>query len=77
MEGVDPDWVYTDATCRFATYTNLDPGDYTFRVKGSNNDGIWNEEGTSIKITILPPLWRTNWAYSFYVLFILSTVYGI
>jgi hypothetical protein len=41
MEGVDPQWVYTDATRRFATYTNLDPGEYIFRIKGSNNDGIW------------------------------------
>ena len=77
MEGVDPDWVYTDASRRFATYTNLDPGKYVFRVKGSNNDGVWNEAGTSIKIIITPPWWRTNWAYSFYVLLILSMVYGI
>jgi signal transduction histidine kinase/DNA-binding response OmpR family regulator len=77
MEGVDPGWVYTDASRRFASYTHLDPGEYIFKVKGSNNDGIWNEEGTSIKITILPPWWRTNWAYSFYVLLILSIVYSI
>ena len=72
----DPDWVYTDASRRFATYTLLDPGEYIFRVKGSNNDGIWNEEGTSIKISISPPWWQTTWAYAFYALFILSTVYG-
>jgi ligand-binding sensor domain-containing protein len=47
MEGFDKDWQYTDATRRFATYTNLDPGSYTFRVKASNNDGLWNERGTS------------------------------
>jgi hypothetical protein len=71
MEGIDPDWVYTDASRRFATYTHLDHGEYIFRVKGSNNDGIWNEEGKSIKIIILPPWWKTNWAYiSYFMLFI-------
>ncbi len=60
MEGFDTGWVYC-GTKRTATYTNLDPGEYTFRVKGSNNDGIWNEEGTSIKITITPPWWQSWW----------------
>ena len=67
MDGVDPDWVNTDASRRFATYTNLDPGEYTFTVKGSNNDGLWNEEGTSIIIIITPPWWKTNLAYILYV----------
>ncbi len=72
MEGVDPDWVQTDARRRFATYTNLDPGDYIFRVKGSNNDGVWNEAGTALKITILPPWWKTRWAFlSYFLLFAL------
>jgi signal transduction histidine kinase len=61
MEGFDKDWNYTDATRRYVTYTNLDPGEYMFRVKASNDDGIWNEEGTSIKIIILPPWWKTWW----------------
>jgi len=61
MEGFDKDWNHTDANRRLATYTNLDPGTYTFRVKASNNDGIWNEQGTSVKITITPPFWRTWW----------------
>jgi signal transduction histidine kinase/ligand-binding sensor domain-containing protein/AraC-like DNA-binding protein len=77
MEGIDPDWVYTDASRRYVTYTHLNPGEHVFRVKGSNNDGVWNEEGTALKIIITPPWWRTNWAYSFYVLLILSMVYGI
>ena len=46
------DWVNTDATRRFATYTQLDAGEYIFRVKGSNSDGKWNNEGTSVKIII-------------------------
>jgi signal transduction histidine kinase len=60
MEGLDEDWI--DAgNRRFVTYTNLDPGDYTFRVKGSNSDGVWNEAGTSVKIVIHPPYWQTWW----------------
>jgi len=58
MEGFDEDWVYC-GTRRTATYTNLDPGEYIFRVKGSNNDGLWNEEGTSIKVIITPPWYKT------------------
>ncbi|UCE05776.1 MAG: SpoIIE family protein phosphatase [bacterium] len=60
MEGFDEDWI--DAgTRRFATYTNLDPGEYVFKVKGSNSDGKWNEQGVSIKIIIKPPFWKTWW----------------
>ncbi|MBE0571459.1 MAG: response regulator [Ignavibacteriaceae bacterium] len=77
MEGFDKDWTYTDAVNASATYTNLDPGEYVFRVKGSNNDGYWNEKGASIKIIILPPWWRTNLAYFIYFLLIGSMVYFI
>lgn len=68
MEGVDRDWIFTNAGRRFATYTKLDPGDYIFRVKGSNNDGIWNEKDANINITILPPWWRANMAYFTYII---------
>jgi ligand-binding sensor domain-containing protein len=61
MEGFDEDWNYTGAQKRFAAYTNLDPGEYVFRVKGSNNDGTWNEQGASLKIIITPPYWETWW----------------
>lgn len=61
MEGLDEDWLYTDAEKRFANYTTLPPGTYTFRVKGSNNDGIWNEEGASVRVVIHPPFWETWW----------------
>ncbi|MES2734587.1 MAG: ATP-binding protein, partial [Bacteroidota bacterium] len=60
MEGFDKDWNYV-GNKRAATYTNLDPGTYTFRVKASNNDGLWNEQGTAIQITITPPFWQTWW----------------
>ncbi len=61
LEGFDQDWQYTNAERRFASYTNLDPGDYTFHVKASNNDGVWNEQGATLAITILPPWWETWW----------------
>jgi serine phosphatase RsbU (regulator of sigma subunit)/ligand-binding sensor domain-containing protein len=61
MEGLNEDWIYTDAWKRFAVFTTLSPGRYVFKVKGSNNDGIWNEEGVSIKVVITPPFWQTWW----------------
>jgi len=76
MEGFDKDWNYTDDSRRLATYTNLNPGKYTFRVKASNNDGIWNETGASIKITILPPWWLTWWFKTFVGLSILCFALG-
>jgi len=73
MEGFDKEWIETSADRRFTTYTNLDPGKYIFRVKGSNNDGIWNEEGTSLKIIVTPPFWKTIWfRFSLTVLIILA-----
>lgn len=60
MENFDNDWIYSGNKWE-ATYTNLNPGNYIFRVKGSNCDGIWNNKGISINITILPPWWQTIW----------------
>jgi class 3 adenylate cyclase/ligand-binding sensor domain-containing protein len=62
LEGFDEDWI--DAgKANIAVYTNLDPGSYTFRVRGRNRDGIWDEKGTSFELTVLPPWWRTWWFY--------------
>lgn len=61
MEGIDQEWIYTDASQRIATYSHVHPGNYRFVVKGSNNDGIWNEEGTSLRIVITPPWWQSYW----------------
>jgi len=61
MEGFDKDWHEVPAQQRYASYTNLDPGEYTLRVKASNNDGVWNEAGTSITIIVTPPFWMTWW----------------
>jgi len=66
LEGFDKDWVHA-GSYRFANYTNLPPGKYTFRVKGSNNDGLWNEEGVAMAITVAPAPWQTWWAYAIYV----------
>ena len=70
LEGFDDDWIYDNRN--FASYTNLEPGNYTFQVRGSNSDGIWNEEGKSISISISPPWWRTLWAYSFYLMILIG-----
>ncbi len=67
LEGIDEDWVH-DGTRRYASYTSVPPGEYVLRIKGSNSDGVWNEKGTSIKIIIAPPWWRTTWAYLGYAL---------
>ena len=61
MEGFDREWIYTNSSK--AIYTNLNPGKYIFRVKGSNNDGIWNEKGTALQIIITPPFWKT-WTFT-------------
>jgi len=77
MDGFDQNWIYAEPNQRSATYMNLEPGDYTFKVKASNNDGLWNEKGTEIKIRILPPFWKTGFAYTLYVLLFFSIIYLI
>ena len=67
LQGFNDDWVVVGSQ-RFATFTNLDPGTYTFKVKASNNDGLWNEEGASLIIHVLPPWWETWWFRTFSVL---------
>jgi hypothetical protein len=60
LEGFDKEWVDAGSE-RKAAYTNIGPGEYIFRVIASNNDGVWNLEGASVKVTIVPPFWRTSW----------------
>ena len=74
MENFEDKWNYV-GNVRFANYTNLQPGEYIFRVKASNNDGIWNEEGRSLYIIVRPPFWRTWWFYSLSVLFVFSSIF--
>jgi ligand-binding sensor domain-containing protein len=76
IEGLNLDWS-PPSNNRRAVFTNLDPGDYVFRVRGSNSHGIWNETGASLEITILPPWWRTWWAYVLYILLSLGTISGL
>jgi ligand-binding sensor domain-containing protein/signal transduction histidine kinase len=60
LEGLDQDWVEA-GTRRTAYYSHVPPGTYTFRIMAANSDGVWNSEGASIKINVIPPFWRTNW----------------
>lgn len=61
LDGFDQGWIQVDASRRFASYTNLDPGTYTLRVRGSNSDGIWNEAGATLIVVVAPPWWGTWW----------------
>lgn len=76
LEGFDPGWIATTSKRRFAQYTNLDAGSYVFRVKASNKDGVWNDDGAAIRVTVLPPPWKTWWAYTLYTLAVISAVAG-
>jgi len=74
LEGYEESWNYVGEK-RSATYTNLDAGDYVFKLKASNNDGVWNESPLSLKITILPPWWKTIWAILSYIFLFLLGLY--
>ncbi len=73
MDGVDEDWS-APSSIRYASYTNLEGGDYSFRVKASNNDGVWNEQGAVIHIRVIPPIYKTK---TFYSLCVIALVLGI
>ena len=60
LEGYDRDWI-SCGTRRYAAYTHVDPGDYVFRVHGSNDDGVWNTTGTAVPVHVIPPYWKTWW----------------
>jgi signal transduction histidine kinase/ligand-binding sensor domain-containing protein/CheY-like chemotaxis protein len=66
LKGFEEQWIYTNSKRRFANYTNVPSGDYTFQVKSSNGDGLWDKTGKEIKITISPPFWKTLFAYFIY-----------
>jgi len=74
LEGFDPDWVQS-GTRHYASYTNVDPGEYVFRVKGSNSDGVWNEQGAAIKIIITPPFWQTWWFRTLAIFSVLASAF--
>ena len=73
MEGLSDDWIETDGKNRRAMFTNLNTGEYVFRVKAANNDGVWNENGAALRVVVLPPWWKTWWAQTlFYSLVIVG-----
>lgn len=74
LEGFDDDWRFTDYKRRFASYTNVPPGEYVFRVKGSNNSGLWNEVGVNLPLAITPPVWKTKSAYILYGMLSLGAI---
>lgn len=76
LEGIDKDWIYS-GTQHFASYTDIKPGHYTFKVKGSNNDGIWNDKPAIVEVIILPPWWQTWWFYALCVLAFCGIIYII
>ena len=73
LEGFDKDWNYVGSR-RFGRYTNLPGGTYTLRLKGSNNDGVWNEAGLYIQVTVVPPFWDTGWFRGMVALVLLTGV---
>jgi PAS domain S-box-containing protein len=75
LEGLEKTWNYV-GNKRHVSYSTLPPGTYTFRVKASNNDGLWNEEGKSLKIIVTPPWWRTTPFYIFGTLILIAIVSG-
>ena len=75
LEGFDEDWLYVGGR-RFGRYTNLPGGTYTLRLKGTNNDGVWNEGGTSLTVTIVPPIWATWWFRILSALVLVGVVFG-
>lgn len=74
LEPLETDWNYT-GNQHSATYTSLPSGDYVFKVKASNNDGIWNERPVSLAVKVLPPPWKSWWAYLGYTIFVCSIIY--
>jgi len=75
LEGLEKDWNYVGSR-RFVTYTNLPARKYRFRVKASNNDGIWNETGTSLTIMVLPPFYNTWWFRSIGILMLTGFIFS-
>ncbi len=76
LEKINKNWIQL-GTNHTVTFTNLSPGNYTLRIAGSNNDGLWNEQGAALAITVSPPWWKTKFAYLIYAVVFLSALYGI
>ncbi len=74
LEGFEKEWNYTPADRRFVTYTNLNPRTYVFRVKATNNDGIWSKDEARITIIVEPPFWKTWWFRISAIIFAISVI---
>lgn len=77
LDGFDKRWTSSDTKVRKATYTNLDPGTYTFKVRAAGDDGVWTTKPLALKIEILPPFWKTGWAYLLYALTFIGALFYI
>ena len=75
LEGFDNDWIYSGSR-HYASYTHLDPGNYIFKVKGTNNSGVWSTKEQNISLIISPPYWQTWWFRSLMILFIGGILYS-
>lgn len=75
LEGLDEQWMESGQR-RYAGYPNLPPGDYIFQVKAANHDGVWNEAPRSVRIKVMPPWWRTWWAYFIFAGMVVLVIYG-
>ncbi|NDW13740.1 hybrid sensor histidine kinase/response regulator [Bacteroides sp. 214] len=76
LEGFDSDWVYAQKA-RIANYTNIPKGNYTFRVKSTNSEGVWVSNERRLSVEVLPPFWATTWAFVLYVLLFFAAIYGV
>ena len=76
LDGFDPEWVPLSGR-RSVTYTNLNPGHYTFRLRGANSDGRWNEEGLAVAVDVSAPPWATPWAFTGYSIFLVGAMLGM
>lgn len=74
LEGFNKEWLTTEGTQRTVTFTNLDPGVYSFQVLASNSEGVWGDQPTSIRINVLPPFWKSNTAFVLYSIFIMGSL---
>ncbi|ACT91824.1 two-component regulator propeller domain-containing protein [Dyadobacter fermentans] len=74
LEGLSKEWVPIQDNNRRIQFSKLPPGDYTLKIRGANNDGLWNNRETRLRITILPPFWATGWAYLVYVVLVVSII---
>ncbi|MFC2104953.1 triple tyrosine motif-containing protein, partial [Bacteroidota bacterium] len=73
LEGVEDEWINL-GNRRYATFSNLPPGKYTFKVKGSNSDYVWNDKGTSLKINVQTPIWKTKFAFIVYIVLLVTLI---